>query len=406
MKKIVYILKARIPTEKAHGYQTMKMIEGFFENRCDIQAWIPTRQNTNKLSNTRIDDYYNLRFTPDIVRLKGLDFIYIVRKKLNRPSIKLIHLASIMNSVVFYIMVIFKIISTKKVDYYYTRDHNLAQVLLVFTPWIKSRLFVEMHSLSLTKKKKYRQVRILKKVAGIITMTYKMRDELIDLGVSEDKILAEHDAVDIKQFSLDKTREEARDRLGMSSNKNILLFIGKFHTKGQEKGIPEIIRATSILCKEFSNIKVFIVGGPMDRVYKYEQLILQLNIPNNIINFFDKRPVQDIPLWLKSADILLMPHPYSNFYENYVSPLKMFEYMASGRAIIASDLPSIKEVLTHKESALLSPPGDFESIAENAKILLSDKVFANSIACNALIKVADYSWNLRAKRVLKFMISA
>jgi glycosyltransferase involved in cell wall biosynthesis len=102
---------------------------------------------------------------------------------------------------------------------------------------------------------------------------------------------------------------------------------------------------------------------------------------------------------LATARVLVLPNPASAISTKYTSPLKLFEYMAAGRAIVASDLPSIREVLTHEGSALLVEPGDAGAIAAAIARLLADGALAARLAREAHARSAEYTWARRAERL-------
>jgi glycosyltransferase involved in cell wall biosynthesis len=84
-----------------------------------------------------------------------------------------------------------------------------------------------------------------------------------------------------------------------------------------------------------------------------------------------------------------------------MSPLKMFEYMASKRPIIASDLPSVREVLG-EDDALFVKPDNSEDLAQKIKIILSSLEKCDKIATKALHKVREhYTWSRRAQNIIK-----
>jgi glycosyltransferase involved in cell wall biosynthesis len=97
--------------------------------------------------------------------------------------------------------------------------------------------------------------------------------------------------------------------------------------------------------------------------------------------------------------VLVLPNPASAISTRFTSPLKLFEYMAAGRPIVASDLPSIREVLRHEENALLVEPGNPSALAAGVRRLLDDRALADRLSSAALADVQDYSWNRRAERL-------
>src|SRR5690606_19885917 len=85
--------------------------------------------------------------------------------------------------------------------------------------------------------------------------------------------------------------------------------------------------------------------------------------------------------------------------ERYTSPLKLFEYLALGRAIVASDLPAIREVLTHDVDALLVPPGDAAALAAAIGRLADDAALRTRLGAAARARAAAFTWAARAERL-------
>ena len=85
-----------------------------------------------------------------------------------------------------------------------------------------------------------------------------------------------------------------------------------------------------------------------------------------------------------------------------MSPLKMFEYMAAGKAIVSSDLPALREVLTDGEDALLVPAADVDAWEEAVDRLLADEALRTRLGVAAQKKLLrDFTWEARAERVLQ-----
>ncbi len=102
---------------------------------------------------------------------------------------------------------------------------------------------------------------------------------------------------------------------------------------------------------------------------------------------------------LATADIFMLPNTSTAISERYTSPLKLFEYLARGGAIIASDLPALGEVLTHNETALLVPPGDPAALAGALSALAADPARRRRLGDAARSLSHDYTWDRRAERL-------
>ncbi len=109
---------------------------------------------------------------------------------------------------------------------------------------------------------------------------------------------------------------------------------------------------------------------------------------------------------LAEMDILVLPNTATHVSSRYTSPLKLFEYMAAGRPIVASDLPALREVLRHEDNALLVAAGSAEQIADAIRRLLRDGALAARLAANAWRDVPAYSWDRRAERLEEVLARA
>ncbi len=102
---------------------------------------------------------------------------------------------------------------------------------------------------------------------------------------------------------------------------------------------------------------------------------------------------------LREADMLVLPNRATSVSANYTSPLKLFEYLAAGRPIVASDLPALVEILRDRENAWLVPPDDPAALAAALDALARDKTLAVKLAKAAFDSAAAYSWDARAERL-------
>jgi glycosyltransferase involved in cell wall biosynthesis len=117
-------------------------------------------------------------------------------------------------------------------------------------------------------------------------------------------------------------------------------------------------------------------------------------------------PPGDVAARLAGASMLVLPNTASAISARYTSPLKLFEYLALGRPIVASDLPSIREVLEHGASAWLVPPGDPEALGAALVRLAGDAALSARLAAGASALMPRYSWDARAARLERVLEAA
>jgi glycosyltransferase involved in cell wall biosynthesis len=150
-----------------------------------------------------------------------------------------------------------------------------------------------------------------------------------------------------------------------------------------------------------SGVTALIVGGHEaegDRA-RLEARANELGIAQRV-TFVGHVPPAQVPELLRRATLLALPNPPSAISTHFTSPLKLFEYMAAGRAIVASDLPAIREVLRHETNAVLVRPGDPEALSAGIRRLAADRDLAERLARRAFDDVAQYTWERRAERLV------
>lgn len=146
------------------------------------------------------------------------------------------------------------------------------------------------------------------------------------------------------------------------------------------------------------NTLVYFVGGAAEHINKFKTFLSENKLVKvRLISF---RPHEEIPIWLKAADVLVLPNTAKeDISKFYTSPMKMFEYMAAGRPIVASDIPSITEIL-NKDNAVLVEPDNPEDLARGIQLVLSDKNLVEKIAKQSYSDVQKYTWIERTKKLM------
>jgi glycosyltransferase involved in cell wall biosynthesis len=162
------------------------------------------------------------------------------------------------------------------------------------------------------------------------------------------------------------------------------------------KGVDVFVRSLA----HAEGIYGLIVGGhPAEAdLERVTHLVRELGLQNRV-RITGLLPPTGVAEALASASVLVLPNPASAISERYTSPLKLFEYLTMGRPIVASDLASIREVLEHRRTALLVPPGDEHALAAALVELSRDPTAAARLGHEALALAPRFSWEARAGRL-------
>ncbi|PYR89682.1 MAG: hypothetical protein DMF84_23425 [Acidobacteria bacterium] len=162
------------------------------------------------------------------------------------------------------------------------------------------------------------------------------------------------------------------------------------------KGVHLVIEAVAAL----ADTRGLIIGGHEREgdLARLRELVDQLDCTSRVTFTGRVAPVDVAPL-LKRADVLTLPNPASAISTAFTSPLKLFEYMAAGRPIVASDLPSIREILTDGHNALLVEAGNPQALTAAIRRLKEDAQAGERLARQALEDVRQYTWERRAAKL-------
>lgn len=380
--KLLYIANQRIPTEKAYGRQIAKMCESFADLGIEVELVAPVR---GSIPDEDLFSYYsvkrNFKFTqiisPDWYWPGGLDRLafgiksFISARKLARYALD------------------------SSYQVIYSRD----ELPIYFLSSRGKYCIYEAHKFSKLFKilcSQFKKINL-----KIIAISHGLGNEFIKAGFNQKNILIAPDGVDEVKIREQETnpigKEEARNRLGLPLDRKILVYTGSFY---EWKGIYVLADAAKMLEKE---VLVVMVGGNNDLDQrKFEDYLKQKNIKNiKITGFIKDGKIRDN--YRLAADAVILPNTSKEkISEVYTSPLKLFSYMALRRPIVASDLPSIREVL-NEENAVLVKPDNPRELAAGARKVIADQQLALKISNNAFTSVHNYTWQKRAQNILRFI---
>jgi glycosyltransferase involved in cell wall biosynthesis len=234
---------------------------------------------------------------------------------------------------------------------------------------------------------------------GVAAISDAHRRTLTAEGWPEEKVVTAHSGVDLSQFGRPRSSVAGLRRALGAAARPLVVYAGSLYAG---KGCEQILLAA----RELPAAKFVCVGGRDFEVERLTERAASLGLSN--VELTGRVPHAEVPSYLLAADVLIAP-----FTEDgrdvagkviipYASPVKLFEYMAAGRAVVTSNVGAIPEVLRDGENALLVAPGSVAELAGAITRLLEDRALALRLGAAARRDVREYSWEARVARVLAF----
>jgi glycosyltransferase involved in cell wall biosynthesis len=216
------------------------------------------------------------------------------------------------------------------------------------------------------------------------------------LGLPANRTVIAPDGVDLERYASLPNPEPARRALGLPSAPTVLCTGHLYEGRGAGLFLA--------LAEKFPQAGFVWVGGRPADVETWAARATAQALAN--VTFTGFVPNERIPLYQSAADVLLMPYQRTVATSSggntalICSPMKMFEYMAAGGAILTSDLPVLREVLD-ETAAVFCPPEDVEAWELALGGLLNDEEQRQALGQRARRLVQQYSWIERSQRVLE-----
>jgi glycosyltransferase involved in cell wall biosynthesis len=233
-----------------------------------------------------------------------------------------------------------------------------------------------------------------------------LKQELVEMGVPAERILVNPNAVDPESFYPDCGGAKVRQDYGFRPGDMVVCFVGTF---SYWHGIAVLEQAIQSLLgtsqPNRNSLKFLLVGnGPLAQQMR---IALEPYAHRGLVVFTGAIPHKSVRQHLDAADILVSPHvPMPDGRAFFGSPTKLFEYMAMGKAIAASALDQIADVLEHGRSALLIKPSDAAGLADAIQQLAANAQLRVELGRNARkIVLERHTWRQNARRVLAFYSS-
>ena len=397
MPKLLYISLMRLPTEKAHGLQIMQNCEAFAAAGCDVTLWVARRWNTPELRTIRNPfAYYGVEPNFAIRRIPCIDIFPLFPP--DSRGARLAFYALLLS----YALASALLLLVTRADIYYSRDELILALLTRLKP--KRKIAYEAHLFAPDGRGGALQSHVASRVGSLIAITERLRDDLISQRRAErTRTIVAHDGVRRGRFADLRDQAEARRNTSIPAEAFVVGFLGSLQMIGLDKGVGALVEAVAPV----EGAYILLVGGPPDMAKALRTRWLELGLPAERFLYAGHLPPGDVFQRLLMMDVCAMPHPAETQFAYYTSPLKLFEYMAAGRAIIASDLPAWSDVVADGETALLVPPADSAAWSAAIQRLRDDPALRQRLGlCARERALANYTWDARAEKILAHIAKA
>jgi glycosyltransferase involved in cell wall biosynthesis len=376
--RIAYVTRARIPSVEANAIQMLKMTAALGSLGHDVHLLTPCHPAAAR-TGPELAALRERHCLPNTFALRYLPFVSIVGRL--RGSFVLV-----------------AAIEARRlgVDLVYCRDVRTASLFAR----LGFRLIVETHA----PPSDARLVRASRRLAGsprlcrwVFVSAKAMALNAERIVLPEDRCLVAHDAVDFERFEPPLTLGEARRKTGIPEGRPVVMHCGQLYP-GRADLLLEAARSVPEALFAF-------IGGTPDDVGRLRGLAQGLD---NVF-FSGHRAVSEVPQYVFAADVLAIA--YSSWtvvadrrkipVVEYASPMKVFEYLAAGRSIVAAAWPGIAETLVHERNALLFEPDSAPALVSAIRRLLGDPGFRTQLGAAAREEAAGLTWSARAERILE-----
>ena len=231
-----------------------------------------------------------------------------------------------------------------------------------------------------------RLVSITRALVNILEHDFHMR-------LAGDEVVIAPNGVDLERFASLPHPATARRQLDLREAPTVMCTGHLYAGRGADLFLA--------LAKSMPQAQFVWVGGRPEDIQRWKQ-----HAESDNVTFTGFIPNRDLPLYQAAADVLLMPYSRSIMGSSgsadsaaVASPMKMFEYMAAGRAIVSSDLPVIREVL-HERNAVFCKPGEVGDWRLEIEALLRDDALRRKLGEQARQDVEGYTWVARVQRIM------
>jgi glycosyltransferase involved in cell wall biosynthesis len=261
----------------------------------------------------------------------------------------------------------------------------------VNAPLFEKEAFVERRIL-LPSLLKLLEVKTNQRADALTVVSRSLKDHYVERGVPAERIFVNPNGVDPDRFSPEVSPDRIRKRCGLEG-KLAIGFSGGFKAW---HGIDSFLDSVPAIADPHPEVRFVLIGAAETEAYSR-----RIKPPHSDrVIFSGLVPYGEVPEWLAAMDILVAPYPPMEFF--YFSPLKIFEYMAMAKPVVASRQGQLGEVISDGENGFLFEPGSLEEMLEKMRGLLDDAELRRRLGEEARRTIMEnYTWGHNAQRALE-----
>jgi glycosyltransferase involved in cell wall biosynthesis len=235
----------------------------------------------------------------------------------------------------------------------------------------------------------------------VVVVSTPMKDEIVARGVDKERVLVNPNGVDADRYNPGIDGSAVRAKYALS-DAVVVGFIGTF---GPWHGAETLARAYVAFSASRPDLaaktRLLMIGA--GKTLGAVRTIVSDGVGAGATAFTGLVPQEEGPSYLAACDVLVSPHvPNPDGTPFFGSPTKLFEYMAMGKGIVASNLDQIGEVLEHDKTAILVPPGDADALAAAIARLVADRALRQCLGNEARrVALERHTWREHTRRTIE-----
>lgn len=231
---------------------------------------------------------------------------------------------------------------------------------------------------------------VFRAASTMLAVSNEVADYIKGWEIPENKVQVVPNGIDPRRFP-----ENLKPSFTKSKSTFNLGFVGSLKPW---HGVSHLIDAFALFHQDRSDTRLILIGDGPQRDH-LEDLVSRHSLEESV-HFTGSVAPDEVPGWLASLDVAVAPYPPMEDF--YFSPLKVFEYMATGLPIVASEIGQLKDLIQHEVNGLLCPPGDRTALVDAITRLYKKPGLRNRLGQSARATVMNqYTWDRVAEAILQ-----